>query len=360
MGRYQPRHLCPPAPLPQRLCAAAPKAAALTVLAATVTTTAALPAATALALKTPQPSPLTVTASRWEITGEWTDPTVGEITPQWLAFLDSLDGGPHDGSKGVEPDTDQKADQPEHAGTGATAGSPATNLGPTPHDWSGVADCESSGDWAINTGNGYYGGLQFSQDTWNAYGGTEFAPRADLATPYEQQVIAERTLNGQGRGAWPSCGKYLRDADPGSGLNEPAPQSTATVGQAAVNEAMKYLGWYYVGDGSTWGGSSPADGGFDCSGLTQWAWHVAGVDIPRTTWGQVTVGWEVSLDNIAPGDLIITSGGGHVAMYVGLVEINGVTVPGVIHAPQPGDVVQLTPLQQIVDWYGVVSVRRVA
>lgn len=68
--------------------------------------------------------------------------------------------------------------------------------------WDNVAQCESSGDWSINTGNGYYGGLQFSQSTWEAYGGTQYAPRADLASPSEQKAVAEKTLAGQGWGAW--------------------------------------------------------------------------------------------------------------------------------------------------------------
>ena len=79
----------------------------------------------------------------------------------------------------------------------------------TVHNWDGVARCESSGNWAINTGNGYYGGLQFSYSTWLAYGGGAYAPRADLASKAQQIVIAERTLRGQGIGAWPVCGRYL-------------------------------------------------------------------------------------------------------------------------------------------------------
>lgn len=77
------------------------------------------------------------------------------------------------------------------------------------HNWDGVARCESSGNWAINTGNGYYGGLQFSASTWRAYGGTAYAARADLATKAQQIAIAEKTLASQGVGAWPVCGKYL-------------------------------------------------------------------------------------------------------------------------------------------------------
>ncbi|MFJ5775621.1 transglycosylase family protein [Streptomyces sp. NPDC093094] len=71
--------------------------------------------------------------------------------------------------------------------------------------WEKVAACESTNDWNINTGNGYYGGLQFTQSTWEAYGGTAYAPRADLATRQEQIAIAEKVLDGQGPGAWPVC-----------------------------------------------------------------------------------------------------------------------------------------------------------
>ncbi len=72
--------------------------------------------------------------------------------------------------------------------------------------WEQVAACESSGNWGINTGNGYYGGLQFSQSSWQAAGGTEYAPRADLASKTEQIATAEELLDMQGPGAWPVCG----------------------------------------------------------------------------------------------------------------------------------------------------------
>ncbi|KQV93820.1 transglycosylase family protein [Streptomyces sp. Root369] len=71
--------------------------------------------------------------------------------------------------------------------------------------WNKVAACESSNNWSINTGNGYYGGLQFTQSTWEAYGGTRYAPRADLATRDQQIAVAEKVLDGQGPGAWPAC-----------------------------------------------------------------------------------------------------------------------------------------------------------
>ncbi|MET9436348.1 transglycosylase family protein [Streptomyces sp. NPDC006551] len=71
--------------------------------------------------------------------------------------------------------------------------------------WEKVAACESSSNWRINTGNGYFGGLQFTQSTWERYGGTHYAPRADLASKDQQIAIAEKVLKGQGAGAWPTC-----------------------------------------------------------------------------------------------------------------------------------------------------------
>jgi nucleoid-associated protein YgaU len=99
-----------------------------------------------------------------------------------------------------------------------------------PNNWDAVAQCESSGNWAINTGNGYYGGLQFSQSTWAAFGGTEYAPRADLATKAQQIAVAERTLDAQGPGAWPSCGKALNPSAPKAGA---APAASALVSAPA-------------------------------------------------------------------------------------------------------------------------------
>ncbi|NEY36627.1 peptidoglycan DD-metalloendopeptidase family protein [Streptomyces sp. PRKS01-65] len=71
--------------------------------------------------------------------------------------------------------------------------------------WDQVAACESTNDWNINSGNGHYGGLQFTQSTWEAYGGTRYAPRADLATKDQQIAVAEKVLDGQGPDAWPVC-----------------------------------------------------------------------------------------------------------------------------------------------------------
>ncbi|GAB2597984.1 resuscitation-promoting factor protein RpfC [Streptomyces capparidis] len=71
--------------------------------------------------------------------------------------------------------------------------------------WDKVATCESGGSWGIDTGNGYYGGLQISEETWAAYGGKDYAPRADLASRLEQIAVAERILADQGPQAWATC-----------------------------------------------------------------------------------------------------------------------------------------------------------
>ncbi|WP_328954478.1 transglycosylase family protein [Kitasatospora purpeofusca] len=71
--------------------------------------------------------------------------------------------------------------------------------------WDAVAQCESGGNWAINTGNGFYGGLQFTSSTWAAFGGTAYASQANLATKAQQIAVAEKVLASQGPGAWPVC-----------------------------------------------------------------------------------------------------------------------------------------------------------
>lgn len=71
--------------------------------------------------------------------------------------------------------------------------------------WDRVAECESGGMWSADLGNGYYGGLQFSQETWSAYGGDAFAERADLASRSQQISVAEKVLADKGPQAWPSC-----------------------------------------------------------------------------------------------------------------------------------------------------------
>ena len=81
-------------------------------------------------------------------------------------------------------------------------------------EWDQVARCESGGNWAINTGNGYQGGLGLTPGTWIAGGGAQYAPAAQLATKEQQIAVAERLLAHQGGGAWPVCGGPLSGATP--------------------------------------------------------------------------------------------------------------------------------------------------
>ncbi|GAA3372293.1 resuscitation-promoting factor protein RpfC [Streptomyces sannanensis] len=102
------------------------------------------------------------------------------------------------------------------AATSASAADTAT--------WDRVADCESGRVWSADFGNGQYGGLQFTQETWEAYGGTAYAPRADLASRAQQIAVAEKVLADQGPQAWATCsvsagltaGGAAADVDPGA------------------------------------------------------------------------------------------------------------------------------------------------
>jgi hypothetical protein len=111
---------------------------------------------------------------------------------------------------------------PTAAETAAAAAAPAAPAGPAASDppepaapaasgavddatWDRLAQCESSGNWAINSGNGYYGGLQFDVPTWNAYGGAAFAARPDLATREQQISVANALYAKRGFQPWPAC-----------------------------------------------------------------------------------------------------------------------------------------------------------
>ena len=88
--------------------------------------------------------------------------------------------------------------------TGATPPADSSGL-----NWDALAQCESSGNWAINTGNGYYGGVQFDKRTWDAYGGSAYAPYPHQATREQQIAVATKLYNARGIQPWPSCGPKL-------------------------------------------------------------------------------------------------------------------------------------------------------
>ncbi|MEU1406336.1 transglycosylase family protein [Streptomyces sp. NPDC005728] len=97
--------------------------------------------------------------------------------------------------------------------------------------WDRIAQCESGGNWHINTGNGYYGGLQFSAGTWRAYGGTAYAPTADQASRSAQIAVATKVQHAQGWGAWPVCS--ARAGASGAAPAHASPGTTASSGATA-------------------------------------------------------------------------------------------------------------------------------
>ena len=118
--------------------------------------------------------------------------------------------------------------------TGMVVGAPLTAFAGTASaatgaQWDAVAQCESGGNYAINTGNGFSGGFQFTPSTWSAFGG-QGAPQN--ATRDQQIQVAERVLAGQGKGAWPVCGKNLGAASPSS-VSAPAQRTAAPAQRTA-------------------------------------------------------------------------------------------------------------------------------
>jgi resuscitation-promoting factor RpfB len=111
--------------------------------------------------------------------------------------------------------TPQPAQQPSPGPGSGSGSSPTPSPQPSPPpsnnglNWDGVAQCESGGNWQINTGNGYYGGLQFDLGTWLANGGGAYAPRPDLASREQQIAVANRLYAARGSSPWPVCGRYL-------------------------------------------------------------------------------------------------------------------------------------------------------
>ena len=123
------------------------------------------------------------------------------------------------------------------AGTAALLG-PASPAQASSVNWDAVAQCESGGNWSISTGNGFYGGLQFTRSTWNGFGGGRYASRADLATRSEQISVAQRVLAAQGPGAWPTCGARAGLTRSNGGASGGA--STAAASRSATRTAVHH------------------------------------------------------------------------------------------------------------------------
>jgi nucleoid-associated protein YgaU len=149
------------------------------------------------------------------------------------------------------PSTTSRATAVGAIGVGTVA---ATVLAPaaaahaaTDVQWDRVAQCESGGNWHDDTGNGYYGGLQFSASTWSSFDTDHYASRADQASREQQITVANRVLNRQGWNAWPVCGQ-----DAGS----PGPSAQSHHSHKLLSQHAKVLGhakWvhYVVKSGDT-------------------------------------------------------------------------------------------------------------
>jgi LysM repeat protein len=102
--------------------------------------------------------------------------------------------------------------------------------------WDSIAQCESGGNWSINTGNGFYGGLQFTAQTWRAYGGSAYAAYANQASREQQIAIAQKVLAGSGPGAWPVCSVragLTRANGAGGAGSAPAPTTSRSTTRTA-------------------------------------------------------------------------------------------------------------------------------
>ncbi|MFJ4684071.1 transglycosylase family protein [Streptomyces sp. NPDC088789] len=132
----------------------------------------------------------------------------------------------------------------------ATGGAAAADDGV----WDRMARCESGGDWHINTGNGYYGGLQFSASTWRAYGGTAYAATADRATKAQQISVATKVQRAQGWGAWPTC-----SVKAGAYGDAPAAPATGSGGTGDSGNSTGSTGSTGSGNSGDSAGSAPAE-----------------------------------------------------------------------------------------------------
>ncbi|GAA5168130.1 transglycosylase family protein [Ornithinimicrobium tianjinense] len=161
---------------------------------------------------------------------------------------------------------------------GVTA--PTAAAAETDNVWDRVAECESGGDWSINTGNGFYGGLQFWHPTWQSFGGEDFAPYAHQATKLQQITIGQKVLKVQGPGAWPVCsvragltmenglapypgqddpapapGTWWVKATPGANIRSGPGLTYSIVGSAANGTQVTGTmsdGWVRLADGRGW------------------------------------------------------------------------------------------------------------
>ncbi|MFF3325418.1 transglycosylase family protein [Streptomyces sp. NPDC002889] len=164
-------------------------------------------------------------------------------------------------------------------GAGAASAADATT-------WDRVAECETGGMWSADLGNGYYGGLQFTQETWEDFGGTAYAPSADLASRSQQIAVAEKVLEAQGPAAWPMCGALAgltgddaaTGVDPGVDLGDVATPKSSAPAASKAPESKAPSG---AADGPEPSGSPSAADESDAAGKADTPLYVPGTPEPR-------------------------------------------------------------------------------
>ncbi|KUO11153.1 transglycosylase family protein [Streptomyces sp. DSM 15324] len=147
--------------------------------------------------------------------------------------------------------------------------------------WDRIAQCESGGNWHINTGNGYYGGLQFSASTWRAYGGSAYAATADGAGREQQIAVATKVQKSQGWGAWPVCSARAGATGSAPSTSGSSTKSSSTKSHSTESGASK------SGSGkSSSSKSGSGKSGSDRSGTKSGSPHAGSSQTPeRTTTG---------------------------------------------------------------------------
>ncbi|MER7051622.1 transglycosylase family protein [Streptomyces sp. NPDC000351] len=137
-------------------------------------------------------------------------------------------------------------------------------------NWDQVAQCETGGAWSQSSGNGYYGGLQLSQDAWESYGGLEYAPSADQASRSQQIAVAEKMHADQGIAAWPTCGLLAGLGDDsgsaGGGAGSTGDGSSKRSGTSGTSDAPGSPG---LSDSSGSSGSTRSSGSNGSTGSTK-------------------------------------------------------------------------------------------
>lgn len=170
--------------------------------------------------------------------------------------------------------------------------------------WDRIAQCESGGNWHINTGNGYYGGLQFSAGTWRAYGGAAYASTADKASKAQQISVAAKVQNSQGWGAWPTCSERAGAAGSAPGADRSSSAGSGSAGSGSSKAGSSKWGSAFS-NGSKYAQSTHSTrSGSATSGSESSRTHSAAA--PERSTGQTSRGTSRGDYTVRQGDTLST------------------------------------------------------